>query len=285
MQQALWTYINAYDRRFGPEFFKQVPEQPGVYWMQDSKRSVLFVGKSSNLQKRLSSYRFINPQNCPKKLTQLIEDVRSLGWSPTATEEAAGLLEQQMVRRHPPLHGTALASNDRWVYVEFASQHPLIQFQISNARTPSSPGQSFGAFKNRSACQKCVSSMARLLWWLGHQGHFFDLPQPLAKPHSSTGQKVEIQLDPKSFQLLTQLVSEFWEGESQALIELFEDSLLTWCKRDPLSFFTKWVESDIETLKSFFNSGPARNRKIRSLFHLPSNQIEKDWIDDLLRLI
>src|SRR5687767_3079010 len=98
MQQSPWAYTNSYDRRFGPDFFKQVPEKPGVYWMQDSRRGILYIGKSQNLRKSLSWFRYIQPIHLPKRLGQLMEDVRSLGWSSTETEHAAQLLEKELIQ-------------------------------------------------------------------------------------------------------------------------------------------------------------------------------------------
>lgn len=284
MQQALWTYTNSYDRRFGPEFFKQVPEKPGVFWMQDSRRSLLYVGRSRNLRNRLLSYRYLQTQHGPKKLGSLIEEVRSLGWSPTETDEAARLLESQILHRHPPLYRAPESSSEKAVYLSWSAEYPYFQLQLLSQRNNSSHRILFGLFKSRAQAQKAISCMSRLLWWLGHQGQFFNLPSPLAKNLGPQGHQIDMHLDRKSFELLNQLVQDYFRGEHAQIIDLFQDSLLAWCKENPASFFSNWVQSDLGSLKQFFSLGPRKNNKLRQLFQLPHDQIEMEWVDELIRL-
>lgn len=47
--------------RLGRDFFRRLPECPGVYLMRDGTDTVVYVGKAKNLRKRLGSYRTANP--------------------------------------------------------------------------------------------------------------------------------------------------------------------------------------------------------------------------------
>jgi excinuclease ABC subunit C len=53
--------------RFGKEFFRGLPERPGVYLMCGASEGVLYVGKARNLRKRLSAYRVANPERMKRR--------------------------------------------------------------------------------------------------------------------------------------------------------------------------------------------------------------------------
>lgn len=281
MQQSPWTYLNPYDRRFGPEFFKQVPEKTGVYWMLDARRSLLFVGSTLNLRERLSSYRFIKAQNSPKRLLHLLEEVRSLDWTSTETLEAARLLEAELIRRHTPLYNSNSPA-EKHAYVLLLPQFPILDFTLISARNSELKGRTFGVFKNRAACNRALSSLCRLLWWFGHQGRFHLLPKPLAKPLTASGAKLDFQLDFKSFELVTQFVEDYWEGQSDQLLQLFEETLMPWTQKHADAFFTNWVKFDIQILKAFYQQGPKRNQKMKQLLQVPGKPPEARWVDELV---
>ncbi|KKP85082.1 MAG: UvrABC system protein C, partial [candidate division CPR3 bacterium GW2011_GWE2_35_7] len=41
---------------FTPKNYKTIPNKPGIYQFSDETKSLLYVGKAKDLQKRVSSY-------------------------------------------------------------------------------------------------------------------------------------------------------------------------------------------------------------------------------------
>lgn len=83
--------------RFGKEFFRALPERPGVYLMCGASEGVLYVGKARNLRKRLAAYRVANPERMSRRIIRLLYQTRRIEWDECSTEEAARWREELLI--------------------------------------------------------------------------------------------------------------------------------------------------------------------------------------------
>jgi hypothetical protein len=83
--------------RFGDEFFRSVPEVPGVYLMCGASEAVLYVGKARNLRKRLAAYRVANPERMSRRTIRLLHQTRRIEWDECQSEEAAIYREELLI--------------------------------------------------------------------------------------------------------------------------------------------------------------------------------------------
>lgn len=83
--------------RFGREFFRKLPERPGVYFMCGDEAGVLYVGKAKNLRKRLSSYRSANPERLGRRIFRLLFRVTRIHWDECVDEAAALERERRLL--------------------------------------------------------------------------------------------------------------------------------------------------------------------------------------------
>jgi len=83
--------------RFGPEFFRQLPESPGVYLMRGADETVLYVGKAKNLRKRLCSYRVANPERLPRRTLRLLRSVTRIDLQQCPDESSALARESELL--------------------------------------------------------------------------------------------------------------------------------------------------------------------------------------------
>jgi predicted GIY-YIG superfamily endonuclease len=88
--------------RLGAEFFRRLPETPGVYLMRDCAETVLYVGKAKNLRKRLASYRVANPDRMRRRHLRLLRAVDRIELQPCADEAAALARESALLRTLRP---------------------------------------------------------------------------------------------------------------------------------------------------------------------------------------
>jgi len=88
--------------RLGRNFFRQLPECPGVYLMRGAADALLYVGKAKNLRKRLGSYRVANPDRMPRRHLRLLRAVERIEIQECPDERAALEREAQLLRTLRP---------------------------------------------------------------------------------------------------------------------------------------------------------------------------------------
>jgi hypothetical protein len=89
---------------FGPDFLRQLPSASGVYMMMNSRGKILYVGKSRNLKRRVSSYFTPRALSQPK-IAKMHAHLHSLEILRTDNEVEALLMEMRMIKDfRPPIN-------------------------------------------------------------------------------------------------------------------------------------------------------------------------------------
>jgi len=101
-QQLLFPDPQPLVERLGCEFFRQLPECPGVYLMRDACGTILYVGKAKNLRKRLTSYRVANPDRMPRRHLRLLRTVARIELEECPDESTALARESELLRAVRP---------------------------------------------------------------------------------------------------------------------------------------------------------------------------------------
>ena len=99
---ALPPYLDA-------EVVDDLPEAPGVYFFYGENDIPLYVGKSTNIRKRVMQH-FSSDHSAGKEM-QLSQQVRRLDWIETTGEFGALLAESRLIKRMQPTHNRRLRRN------------------------------------------------------------------------------------------------------------------------------------------------------------------------------
>jgi predicted GIY-YIG superfamily endonuclease len=83
--------------RLGADFFRQLPESPGVYLMCGREEGVLYVGSAKNLRRRLTSYRVANPERLPRRMVRLLHRVTRIEIDECPNDAAARAREEMLI--------------------------------------------------------------------------------------------------------------------------------------------------------------------------------------------
>lgn len=81
---------------------KRLPKSSGVYFFRDGKKNILYIGKATNLKRRVSSYFSKGFKN--SRLQDLMKRTVKISYQRTGTPTEALILEALLIRYHQPSH-------------------------------------------------------------------------------------------------------------------------------------------------------------------------------------
>lgn len=176
---------------------KELPHLPGIYKMLDSKGSIIYVGKSKCLNKRVKSYFTATPTwEKVKKMVNLISDI---DYIVTDTHLEARLLECELIKSIKPVFNSQMKNDNRYVYLTVGNN--LKQAPLSVTAYPGDI--SFGPFRSRHTLIDAI-------------GYFNNL-YPIVKNDGS------YQFDYHIFPV--HLYRETFEKNKDALLEILGNSI------------------------------------------------------------
>lgn len=100
---------------------KEVPKQPGIYFMLNKKDEIIYIGKAKNLKERLGSYFYHNVSHT-SKIKKLVRYVHKVDWECTGSELSALLAESRMIKTHKPRFNSAIKSYRKFPFIKIDVQ-------------------------------------------------------------------------------------------------------------------------------------------------------------------
>lgn len=138
---------------------RRLSHRPGVYRMLDAAGEILYVGKSRDLKKRVSSYFRGSPR--PGKTGFLVSQVRGIEVTVTRSEAEALVLENTLIKAHRPRFNVLLKDDKSFPYIRLDTAHefPRLSFYRGSRRVG---GRLFGPYPNVPAVRATLRDLQRL---------------------------------------------------------------------------------------------------------------------------
>ena len=96
-------------------FVQELPETPGIYQFIDNKDSIIYVGKASNLKKRISSYFNRNQKN--NKIRIMLSKTDNIKYIVVDNESEALLLENNFIKKYQPRYNVLLKDDKSFPWI------------------------------------------------------------------------------------------------------------------------------------------------------------------------
>ncbi len=91
-----------------------IPEKPGCYLYRDLFGTVIYVGKASNLRRRMSQYfQPSREHRADPKLRSLINSIESWEFIPVRNEEESLILESRLIKEFAPRYNILMRDDKR----------------------------------------------------------------------------------------------------------------------------------------------------------------------------
>ena len=145
------------------EIISDLPESSGIYKFLDVNELLLYIGKSKNLKKRVTSYFRKQNENAHKRTLRLIFHIHQIEIIRTDTELEALILEDNLIKQFLPPYNIKQKKFKEQVYIVISSDNfPTIK--IIKKEEVELFDHLFGPFKDQYAAEYLISIINKVLY-------------------------------------------------------------------------------------------------------------------------
>lgn len=210
-QLRLFSLRDPLSERFGPDYFRSLPKQPGVYFFHGTQGDLLYIGQSSDLRARIGSYRHVTPEKNPKRTLRLVHRIAKIEFRTCTTASEAVELERVLLLEHRPSFNRAgVWQGDPW-WLNVEAREGKVHLDLTR--------QEGGLGPRPSAFRYALGSLVRCLY----RASFPALPIS-QYPHGLFGPVVPLTLTlslPNADDAV-EMITSFTEGDSAELMTPLE---------------------------------------------------------------
>jgi excinuclease UvrABC nuclease subunit len=279
MNKHSFSYENPLRIQFKPDFFKLLPERPGVYFMMGPEQTILYIGKAKSLKSRLSCYSYMKPGRTEDRILEMLEQVKSIDWEEHASESEALLREAELLRAIRPPYNIAGTHEATYLFIGIKRDGALsskLEFRLSNYPEFQSLGfEVHGCYRHRSKIKVGYSALLRLIY-----------AATLTRPRFSYPAKISRMAPPWLYEAdfpenWDKLLSAFLSGHSDALLHEFMNALLL--NENIPRFMRPSLQDDIETVKALYRLGPQNTFELKKRHGLRAKVLTPQKMNLLLQ--
>lgn len=233
-----------------------LPLSPGIYQFYDENGKLLYVGKSIDIKKRVSSY--FQSKNLGSKTDLLVSKIKDIKYIQVFSEFEAVLLETELIRTNKPFFNIEAKDDKSPIYIKI-SQDPIPLISLTRKQKPKKGIAIFGPFPSVKVAKDVLRMVRRIFPFCHHKNpkkpclyvHLGLCPYPYQSEKSQneykeTITKIKKLLFGKSRFLIRQLTQEMLLS---AKLQKFEAAQLTKKQIEKLQYLTTTYHTPAEFLE------------------------------------
>ena len=137
-----------------------MPTGPGVYRLLDQKKNILYVGKASNLRRRLRSYLRNNKSDGPWRRA-LLDAAVDVDVTLAPNEREALILETNLIKELQPKYNVLMKDGKNYLYVRIAMNDPFPRTDLVR-RMENDGAEYFGPHLTRETAERTLAMLHEL---------------------------------------------------------------------------------------------------------------------------
>ncbi len=198
---------------------REIPPDPGVYFMRDDRDHILYIGKSKKLRSRVRSYFRDSPDLSPR-IALMVRQVVEIEFIVTDTEAEALALEANLIKLNQP-HFNVLLKDDKkypYVLVTWSQDYPRI-FITRNRRLGKGRDKYYGPYTDSRLLRETLQLVRRIF-------PMRQRPQPLFKDRTCLNYDIgrcpgvcQKLVTPGDYRQTIEKITMVFQGRSGELIE------------------------------------------------------------------
>lgn len=141
-------------------FLANLTSESGVYRMLNEEGTVLYVGKASNLKKRVSSY--FNKNNTGEKTRSLVSQIVSIEISVTRSETEALLLESSLIKSLRPKYNVLMRDDKTYPFIHISDANPFPRIEMIRSKKKPQHGHFFGPYPSTAAVRDTLNTIQKV---------------------------------------------------------------------------------------------------------------------------
>jgi excinuclease ABC subunit C len=197
---------------------KEIPQEPGVYYMRDSSDQILYIGKSKRLRSRIRSY--FNGHDTRPRIVLMMRQVVEVEVIVTDTEAEALALEANLIRQHQPHFNVLLKDDKKYPYlcITWSEEYPRI-FITRKRRMGKERDRYYGPYVDSRGLRNTLHLVKRIF-------PLRQRPQPLFKDRPCLNYDIgrcpgvcQALISSEEYRKILQKVAMIFQGRTQELEE------------------------------------------------------------------
>ena len=199
---------------------KEIPAEPGVYYMRDATDQILYIGKSKKLRSRVRSY-FRDNQGLSPRIALMVKQVAEIEFIVTDTEAEALALEANLVKQHQPHFNVLLKDDKKYPYlcITWSEAYPRI-FITRRRQRGKEKDRYYGPYVDTGLLRQTLHLVKRIF-------PLRQRPQPLFKDRPCLNYDIgrcpgvcQALITPEDYHKIVQKVAMIFQGRTRELNDI-----------------------------------------------------------------
>jgi excinuclease ABC subunit C len=203
---------------------KEIPAEPGVYYMRDATDQILYIGKSKTLRSRVKQY--FNGHDTRPRIQLMVRQVTDIEVIVTDTEAEALALEANLIKQHQPHFNVMLKDDKKYPYlcITWSDDYPRI-FITRKRRSGNSRDRYYGPYVDTQLLRSTLSLVKRIF-------PLRQRPQPLFKDRTCLNYDIgrcpgvcQGLVTHEDYRKILQKVAMIFQGRSSELTDTLTEQM------------------------------------------------------------